>query len=336
MTLLSFISASARALVFATWVALPGLVYGDPARHAASGIEFPDEIVGFVRKTVVDYESKQPGLGFAFKYELHQELVADVYVFNGGRNDIPQDISHPLLAHLRAQTLSEIEQVAKSRGELYRRSGGGTVTVQTEQGPVAVLLDAMIISAPGQTRPTWSWLWTARNHVIKIRMTSQPGSRSFDAKAFREFYESVVRLTVPSLDAKRRANISLARSSSPTETVIWMAYGLGLSDWINKNQLANSAPDGPYVPSFEAEFHARQSQLRVWRELSEKGTPSLPYMEGMLRVASAGYLREYVWQYHRQTIWGAPSADLKMEAFAQWSAENLRDHVPPTGAQVVF
>lgn len=308
---------------------------GETFRHTASGIECPDEVAGFRRTEVQDFESRQPGLGVACKYQLKSDLFADVYIFKGGVANIPADISHPLIVQLREQTLNEIAQAAQMRGELARRGTSARLNVQTEQGPVAVYYDALIVSSPRASRNTFVWLWTARNHVLKIRMTL-PSSGDLDLKIWREFYETVVRLSTPSRDAKRRVDISLAKTSSPIEMTIRMAYGLGLSDWINKNQLTNSAPEGPFVPSFEAELHARQSQLQVWRELSEKGTPSFPYMEEMLRVASAGYLREYIWRHHPQSNWGVPPADLRMDVFMQWSTENLRDHLPQKGAQVVF
>jgi hypothetical protein len=137
-------------------------------------------------------------------------------------------------------------------------------------------------------------------------------------------------------DAKRRVNISVAKYPTKVEMTAWTAYGLGLGDWVNKNGIANSAPEGPYVPTFDAELHARQAQLKIWRELNEKGSYSLKYMDEMQKVESSGFLREYIWQHHRNASWGPMPADLRTDEFLRWQLENLVGHVPQTGARIVF
>lgn len=321
------------ALLFVVGLALPA--YAEPIVHQATGIVFPDEIAGFSRSGVKDYESERAGLGFSYAYKTTTGVAGTIYVYTAGLSSVPTAIDHPVMGQLRNQTISEIEQFARSRNEAVRPGQKGTLKVSTDSGEVTVLFDSFIVSSPSGARNTFVWLWSSRGHFLKIRVTREP-TGVLDAKQLREFYETVVRLAASPRDAKRRVNISLAKSPSPTEMAVRMAYGLGLSDWINKNQLTNSAPEGPFIPSFEAELHARQSQLQVWRELKEKGTPDLPYMVGMLRVASSGYFREYLWKHHRQATWGEPPADLRMDAFMQWSVDNLHDHVPQTGAQVVF
>jgi len=134
----------------------------------------------------------------------------------------------------------------------------------------------------------------------------------------------------------RRVNISIGQFPSDTEMTAWTAYGLGLADWVNKNRIADSAPEGPFIPTFEAELHARQSQIQIWRELNQKGKYSLPYMDVMLKVDAAGFLREYIWHFHRRPGWGSPPAELRMDVFSQWHAEHLRGHAPQTGARIVF
>jgi len=168
-------------------------------RHAASGIECPDELAGFTRTGVQDFESRQPGLGVACKYQFRNELFADVYIYTGGVANVPSDISHPLIARIREQTLREIAQAAETRGEQAHRGTAATLSVQTGQGPVAVYYDTLTISSAGPTsRNTFLWLWTARNHVLKIRMTV-PGSGSLDLRVWQGFYEAVVRLAAAPL-----------------------------------------------------------------------------------------------------------------------------------------
>jgi hypothetical protein len=135
---------------------------------------------------------------------------------------------------------------------------------------------------------------------------------------------------------KRQINISIGKFPSDMEMMAWTAYGISLGDWVNRNRIADSASEGPFVPSFDAELHARQKQLVIWRELNEKERYSLRYMDEMQQVESAGFLREYIWHFHRRPGWATPPAGLQMEAFSQWQANHLRGHTPQTGARIVF
>ena len=136
--------------------------------------------------------------------------------------------------------------------------------------------------------------------------------------------------------ANARVNITIAEYPNPIETTAWTVYGLGLGDWVNKTRIADTAPEGPYIPSFEAELHARQAQLGMWRELNAKRAYSLRYMDEMLKVESSGFLREYLWQHHRHPSWGPSPTDLRGREFSRWQSKNLVGHVPQTGARIVF
>jgi hypothetical protein len=113
-------------------------------------------------------------------------------------------------------------------------------------------------------------------------------------------------------------------------------YGVGLGDWVRENRVADTAPEGPFIPSYEAELHARQLLLKIWRQLNEKKPYVLRYMDELQKVETAGFLREYVWQHHRQTNWGPPPSDLRTDAFLQWQGEYLQGHVAHTGARIVI
>ena len=135
---------------------------------------------------------------------------------------------------------------------------------------------------------------------------------------------------------KRTVSIAIEQLATEVERVAWTAYGIALGDWVRENRIADSAPEGPFIPSFAAELHARKVQLQIWRDLNEKGTYSLPYMDTMFKVEAAGFLPEYVWHYHQRNEWEKPDPNLRMEAFSSWRAEHLRDHHPKTGAHISF
>lgn len=182
----------------ALWTVLVALLaihgaHAEPFHHKASGFECPDDVAGFTRVGIYDYESQHPGLGVACKYYFQPHLVADVYIYTAGMASVPAQSTHPVMLQLRAQTVKEIEQYAESRGEQPRKTEGATLEIQTKRGPVAVLHDGFVISAGNATRETWVWLWTARNHIMKIRMTRPPSAEPAPAK-MREFYEAIVRM----------------------------------------------------------------------------------------------------------------------------------------------
>lgn len=163
-----------------------------PYQHQPSGFECADQVAGFARIAVIDYEAQHPGLGAACKYRLRNDVIADVYIYTAGLSPVPRETLHPAMLQLRAQTVSEIEQFAESRGERARRTESATLQVETPRGKADVLYDAFVITSPQEARHTWLWLWSARGHVMKIRMTRRPDAEPDPARV-REFAEAVVR-----------------------------------------------------------------------------------------------------------------------------------------------
>ena len=128
----------------------------------------------------------------ACKYRLQDGFFADVYIYTAGMRPVPRETTHPAVQRLHTQTVQEIEQYAASRGEQVRKTEGTTLQIDTGRGAVAVLYDAFVIVSPQGTRETWLWLWSARGHVMKIRMTRLPEVDPNPAK-LREFSQAVVR-----------------------------------------------------------------------------------------------------------------------------------------------
>lgn len=140
----------------------------------------------------------------------------------------------------------------------------------------------------------------------------------------------------PAQDAKRRVNITVGQFPTETEMLAWTAYGISLGDWVRINRLPDTAPEGPFIPTYEAELHARQLQLEIWREANERSPLSLKYMDELQLVEKAGFMREYLWQHHRRETWDTPPGDLRVEQFLNWQSHNIPGHTPQTGARIVF
>jgi hypothetical protein len=181
-----------RALVlFWLWFATGALA--GPVAHATSGIVFPEVVAGFERTGFHDYESKHPGLGFSCSYRA-AGMFATIYVYTAGLAAVPADIRHPALRKLREQTVREIVEFAHGRGETAKQTIRRTVTARTSMGERLILFDGFTIDAPkGGLRSTYVWLWTARGHFVKVRLTRRGGDE-VDQQSMHSFVEAVAQL----------------------------------------------------------------------------------------------------------------------------------------------
>jgi hypothetical protein len=70
----------------------------------------------------------------------------------------------------------------------------------------------------------------------------------------------------------------------------------------------------------------------VWSAYREGRRPALPdpYLDDLVRVAEAGYLREYVWSFLHRPSWGRSPSDLGLEGFGAWREAHLARHAPLT------
>jgi hypothetical protein len=73
---------------------------------------------------------------------------------------------------------------------------------------------------------------------------------------------------------------------------------------------------------------------RIWARLKEDKHYQDTYLDELVVVNAAGYLREYVWVFFRTPAWGAPPDGLKLKEFFDWRLTHLRGHKPQTLAAV--
>ena len=181
--------------IAALWLAaaqLNTLSHAQPLTHQPTGITMPGEIAGFKRLSYQDFEAKQPGLGAGYHYNNGQGAVATVYIYTAGQAAIPSGVDSPLVARLREQTLREIIDFAKQRNELTEHLSQRRLLVKAESADIPVLFDTLTITGPTGARDTLAWLWGARGHFLKIRMTRLPKGE-LPQSQIEAFYEFVVR-----------------------------------------------------------------------------------------------------------------------------------------------
>ncbi len=177
------------AVLFATAPAL-----AQPLTHQPTGIILPEEIAGFSRTNYQDYESRQPGLGAGYNYHNGTGAVATVYIYTAGQTGIPSGADSAALSRMREQTAREIVEFAKGRNELAEPLSQRRLLVKAEPADMPVLFDAFVITGPAGARDTMAWLWGARGHFVKIRMTRLPKGE-LPQSQMEAFYEFVVRST---------------------------------------------------------------------------------------------------------------------------------------------
>ncbi len=135
-------------------------------------------------------------------------------------------------------------------------------------------------------------------------------------------------------EASKSAAIEIGKYDSDIEGVVWLAYGVALANWASSSGELERAPLGPYVPSFEGEVAARTMLIKIWHELLEKNPKPFAYMDALVRVEQAGFLREYVWTVHWRSSWKQQPADLRIAEFYAWQRKELVGHEPRTGSRV--
>ncbi|HEY3431576.1 MAG TPA: hypothetical protein VGK09_03405 [Rhodocyclaceae bacterium] len=170
------------------------LAVAEPIVNVSTGLSFPDSIAGYERVGVTDFESKKPGVGFSYTYRSAEGVSASIYVFNLQLAQIPSDIDSPLIAAVRKAATDDIAQVAATRGYSLRLPFSATASVKTSKGVTKVTYDMFRIPAAFGGN-TFTWIWPARNHIFKIRLTPS-ASGELNTELMQEFYQAVVRLSI--------------------------------------------------------------------------------------------------------------------------------------------
>ena len=105
-----------RACLLAALALVTGGAGAQPYQHKPSGFECAEQVAGFARIAVIDYEAQHPGLGAACKYRLQNDIIADVYVYTAGLSPVPHETLHPAMQQLRAGA-------ARDEGERGQQAG---------------------------------------------------------------------------------------------------------------------------------------------------------------------------------------------------------------------
>ena len=130
--------------------------------------------------------------------------------------------------------------------------------------------------------------------------------------------------------------IGLTATEGDTAGMSALSFGLSLLHYFTQHEDLDSFQEGTYSATSEALHAAFSSQTQIWRELRENGKSPYDYLDQLALVDDQGYLREYVWYFHRNESWGPPPQTLDLKDFAAWSEKTIPEHEPRLEAQLLI
>ncbi len=130
-------------------------------------INFP-EIEGWEKGEIQNYPT--PALGYSINYESEDGGRVTVYVYNGGRDKIPNDVSNKILKDEINKAKSEIYQVEKlGHYKNVKEVKNRTMVLGGEIGKVESLHILFSFEAGANKLTSEIYLFGFENHFIKIR-----------------------------------------------------------------------------------------------------------------------------------------------------------------------
>ncbi|MDQ3798753.1 MAG: hypothetical protein M3384_04830, partial [Acidobacteriota bacterium] len=111
-------------------------------------------------------------LGFSVNYESEEGGRVTIYVYNGGKKNIPDDISDKIIKNELNSVKNEIRRVAEmGYYQNLKEVKNDTVTLGGAGGKVKALRTAYNLSAGGRDLTSEIYIFAHQNRFIKIRAT---------------------------------------------------------------------------------------------------------------------------------------------------------------------
>ena len=115
----------------------------------------------------------------------------------------------------------------------------------------------------------------------------------------------------------------------------WLGYLMERQIYIREHPDQYKLTPGIVIPTFDEEVGARQTMAQIWKELREKDQSRRDrYLDELVPVHEADFMREYVWTYLRQQSWTKQPKDLRLKEFSQWRPLHLPGHQPETHGKI--
>jgi hypothetical protein len=117
----------------------------------------------------------------------------------------------------------------------------------------------------------------------------------------------------------------------------WMSYAGIIKGDMEKYDTDN--PDGDYIIPFDIELRAREQlmdtyiNLRNNPQLQGRGNSPDQYIEELIMINDAGYLKEYIFFSFNPGTW-ENNLELNSGEYLEWKDANIPDHKPLTLSEV--
>jgi len=135
--------------------------------------------------------------------------------------------------------------------------------------------------------------------------------------------------------SRSKSEIIIDQSLSKETIAPWLAYAGSRSLWIDKKFFQLNPGATSYQYTLAEEVEARQTCAAVWRHLRGKDGLSDRYLDELVAVMNAGFIREYTWAFFRVAGWSLPEG-IKIKEFDNSRQQHLKNHKPETRATVRF
>ena len=117
----------------------------------------------------------------------------------------------------------------------------------------------------------------------------------------------------------------------------WLGYLMQRQIYIREHEEQYKFIPGIIIPTFAEEVEGRNSLAQIWKELKEADrSRSNKYLDELIPVHEADFMREYVWQYLKQQSWTKEPENLKRKEFSAWQRKHLQGHQVETRAKLSF
>jgi hypothetical protein len=320
------------ALAAAFGVTAPAFASGSVVTHGAD-LNLP-EYIG-----VLDYMGERsradsrPGGSYSYRAA---GLALDIDVYDYDPAQLPDGLASPVL------------QRAFARMEQSLRAGGaqlihaGTVALGGGSAPAIPAREAVFARRGSHVEGT-SYLWIAARGGrlyemhFNVRAGFEDDGHVSRSETLAALGEAITRPSAtPRAAPAPQVGVAILwdPATPPSERPLWTAYLYTRAALVAAESEDVRFPPGDHPASFAEELRARLIAVNLYQQL-RRGNPSVdsPYFADLARVETAGFLREYVWRYLRNSSWSEPDG-LQLAAFDAWRATHLRNHVVATHGRI--
>ncbi|MGH8228149.1 MAG: hypothetical protein ACRET2_06630 [Steroidobacteraceae bacterium] len=285
---------------------------------------------------------RRPGHSYSYRAA---GLALDVDVFDYGTTAaLPNGIGSALLEREFTRLQEHLE------GGGARLVHAGTVALGTKgllaaREAVFVRHHATINGAKDFDGETYVWITAERGRLYEMHFDVHTGfeedgevSRSEALAALGSIIFHPVTPVAPTSAAAGQSldvGIQWDPATPQDERKLWSAYLYTRAAFVAAQSESTQLSLGEHAASFQEEVRGRLIAAQLYRQLHGQDPASdSPYFAALDRVVTAGFLREYVWRYLRNSAWTQPPG-LRLAAFDAWRAIHLRGHVPETYGHIV-